>query len=180
VIWSNQFVELDKKVHDRDSFDCGELQLNSFLQTQAAKHMAVGISRTLLLPATNTLPDGTLPICSFYTIAPGSIERETLSNDLAKKLPHYPVPVFLLAQLAVDVHCHSQGLGKITLIKALENLWEINFNMRAYAVIVDCLNENAEHFYQKFGFKFLCSHNGRKRLYIPMKTISLLFGKNGI
>jgi len=175
VSWSSEVVELDKKVHNRGSFDCGEPELNTFLQTQAAKHMAVGISRTLLLPAANALPDGTLPICSFYTITAGSIERKTLPKALAKKLPHYPVPVFLLAQLAVDVNYHSQGLGKITLIKALENLWRINSKMRAYAVIVDCLNENAELFYQKFGFKFLCSHNGRNRLFIPMKTISLLF-----
>ncbi len=124
--WSGEFVELDKTVHDRGSFDCGQPELNTFIQTQAAKHMAVGISRTLLLPAVEVLQNGMLPICSCYTIAPSSIARKTLPAALAKKLPHYPVPVFLLAQLAVDVNCISQGLGKITLIKALENLWEIS------------------------------------------------------
>lgn len=173
--WSNEFVKLDKKVHDRGSFDCGERKLNTFIRTQAAKHMAAGISTTLLLPAVDVLPNSMLPICSFYTIAPSSIERKTLPKTLAKKLPHYPVPVFLLAQLAVDVNYLAQGLGKITLIKALENLWEINSRMRAYAVIVDCLNENAKQFYEKFGFEFFSSHNGRDRLFIPMKTISQLF-----
>lgn len=175
MIWSNEFVELDKNIHDRDSFDCGEKELNTFIQTQAAKHMAVGISRTLLLPAVDVLSNGKFPICSFYTIAPSSIERKTLPKTLSKKLPHYPVPVFLLAQLAVDMKYLNQGLGKITLIKALENLWQINSRMKAYAIIVDYLNENAKQFYETFGFEILCSHNERTRMYIRMSTISQLF-----
>lgn len=175
MTYASEFVELDKGVHDRNSFDCGEPELNIFIKTQAARHMAAGISRTLLLPAVHVLPNGKIPICSFYTIAACSIKRKTLPVILAKKLPHYPVPVFLLAQLAVDVNFHAQGFGKITLIKALENLWEINSQMRAYAVVVDCLNETAEQFYEKYGFEFLCRHNGRNRLFMPMKTISQLF-----
>jgi len=175
VTWSNEFVELDKKVHDRNSFDCGELELNTFIQTQAAKHMTAGISRTLLLPAVNAPPNGMVPICSFYTITPGEIERKTLPQVLAKKLPYYPIPVFLLAQLAVDVNYHAQGLGKITLVNALERLLGITAEMRAYAVIVDCINDNAKQFYEKYGFQILCSHNGRDRLFIPMNTISQLF-----
>jgi hypothetical protein len=42
-----EFVELDKSVHDRDSFDCGETELNTFIKKQAAKHMHAGISRTI-------------------------------------------------------------------------------------------------------------------------------------
>jgi len=85
------------------------------------------------------------------------------------------VPVFLLAQLAVDAGFQSQGLGKITLIKALEHLWVVNSQMKAYAVIVDCLNEKAEGFYQKFGFEFLFRQNGRARMFIPMKTVNSIF-----
>jgi GNAT superfamily N-acetyltransferase len=175
VIWSGEFVDLDRQVHDRDSFDCGEAELNDFIRTQVAKHMAAGISRTLLLPAATALPNGKFPICSFYTVAPGSIKRETLPDRLAKKLPHYPVPIFLLAQLAVHEQYQAQNLGEITLIKALASLWQINAHMRAYAVIVDCLNDRAESFYNKYDFQFLCDHNGRRRLFMPMKKIASLF-----
>jgi len=66
-------------------------------------------------------------------------------------------------------------LGKITLIKALEYLWGINTYMKAYAIIVDCLNENAEKFYSKYGFELLGCSNGRTRMFISMKIVGQLF-----
>ncbi len=173
--WSNEFIELDKTIHERISFDCGETELNTFIRTQAAKHMSIGISRTMVLPASIPLSNGKYPIRAFYTIAPSSIKRESLPKTLAKKLPCYPVPVFLLAQMAVHVEYQNQGQGKITLFKALEKLWNINAHMRAHAIIVDCLNENAEKFYLKYDLETLDHQQGRTRMFIPMKTIAMLF-----
>ena len=173
---TNEFVELDKALHDRKSFDCGEKELNTFIQTQAAKHMSAGISKTMLLPSNEKSINNKVAICAFYTIAPSSIKRVDLPPAKAKKLPHYPVPVFLIAQLAVHKALSGQGLGKITLVKALEYLNTVNVQMPAYAVIVDCLNQNAESFYTQYGFEFLCENNGRKRLFLPMKKVNALFG----
>jgi len=47
--------------------------------------------------------------------------------------------------------------------------------MKAYAIIVDCLNEKAEHFYSKYGFEVLRCHNGRVRMFMPMKIVGQLF-----
>ena len=174
--WAKEFVELDKTLHDRNSFDSGEEELNDFIKTKAAKHMAAGISRTMLLPGVSPLPDGKYPICAFYSITPSSIERETIPEALVKRLPHYPIPVFLIAQLAVHSQFHGNGLGKITLIKALEYLWEINAHMRAFAIIVDCLKDGAQAFYAKYDFEVLCQNNGRTRMFLSMKTVGQLFG----
>ncbi len=173
--WSKTFEELDAARHDRESFDCGASELNVFIQTQAAKHMQAGISRTMVLPSKERLSNQKYLICSFYSVAPSSICRETLPAQLSKKLPHYPIPVFLLAQLAVHKAFHGSGLGKVTLVKALEFLWGVNAHMRAYAIVVDCLTDSAQMFYQKFGFEILCEHNGRTRLFISMKTVEQLF-----
>ncbi len=175
MIWANEFVELDKSVHDRPSFNCSEVELDEFIQERAAKHMEAGISTTMVLPASKALPNGKYPICAFYTITPSSIARETLSTSLQKKLPHYPVPVFLIAQMAVHSNCQRQGLGKITLIKALKNLWGINDHIRAYAVIVDCLNRNVETFYSKYGFEILYREGDRARMFLCMQTVGMLF-----
>jgi len=47
--------------------------------------------------------------------------------------------------------------------------------MRAYATVVDCLSKQAVSFYAKYGFEVLCEINGRVRMFIPMKTVGLLF-----
>ena len=173
--WAKIFEELSKNTHDRESFDCGEVELNTFIKTQAAKHMQAGISRTMVLPNTAPLPNQKFPICAFYSVAPSSVDRDTLPANLAKKLPRYPIPVFLLAQLAVHKEFHGSGLGKISLSNALKYLWEVNAHMRAYAIVVDCLTEPAQSFYSKYGFEVLCEHNGRIRMFLPMKTVGALF-----
>ncbi len=175
VVEKKIFVELDKNRHDRVSFSCKETALNNFLQKFSAKHMQAGISRTMVLPADNFLENGKQPICSFYTIAPGAIDRKNLPVSLANKLPHYPVPVFLLAQLAVDQQFQSQGLGKVTLLCALKHLYEVSLQMKSYAVIVDCLNVDAQNFYSKYGFEELDSYDKKVKMFLPMKTITRLF-----
>lgn len=178
---SKEFVELNKSIHERSDFDCGELELNTFIKQQALRHMSANVSRTMVLPILEVAQkknEEKQHICAFYTITPSSISRKQLPKAQAKKLPHYPIPVFLLAQLAVDKKHHGKGLGKITLVKALEHLYKINAHMRAYAVVVDCLNKEAESFYRQFGFEVLfVAENGRARLFLPMKQLGFLFTK---
>jgi len=175
VNWSSEFVRLDKAIHERASFDCGEDELNEFIQKHAARHMEAGINTTMLLPAFEALPNGKYLICAFYTIAPSSIARETLPISYKKKLPRYPVPVFLIAQMAVHSNCQGQGLGKMTLVNALKYLWDINGRMRAYAVIIDCLNRDVEKFYSQYGFEILNRDKGKARMFLPMQTVGMLF-----
>jgi hypothetical protein len=65
--------------------------------------------------------------------------------------------------------------GKITLVKALEHLWSVNTHMKAYAVVVDCLNQAAQGFYTKFDFEILCDNNGRTGMFMSMSTVGQLF-----
>jgi GNAT superfamily N-acetyltransferase len=177
VSWGNAFVELCKTKHDRSTFNCGEPELNIFIKTQAAKHMQAGISRTMVLPSSQPLLNQKYAICAFYSVAPSSISRKSLPTQLAKKLPRYPIPVFLLAQLAVHKEFHGNGLGKTSLVRALKYLWEVNHHMRAYAIVVDCLTDSAQAFYAKFGFEVLCQRNGRIRMFLPMRTVEQIFDK---
>jgi GNAT superfamily N-acetyltransferase len=175
VSYTKEFVDLDKAIHDRESFDCGEPELNGFIRGQATRLMDAGISKTLVLPASISLPNGKTPICAFYSITPTSIKREDLPEGLAKTLPRYPIPVFLLAQLAVHKEFQGVGLGKVALVNALKYLYKISAHMPAYAVVVDCLNKNAEGFYLKYGFQELCENNKRSRMFISTKQLGELF-----
>ena len=173
---SGKFVKLNKSIHDRASFDCGEAELNQFLQKYSSRHMEAGISTTRELPASKLSSNGRYPIFAFYTISPNSIKRESLPKPYKKNLPQYPIPVFQIAQMAVQSAYQGQGLGKITLVKALQYLWLIkNKYLNSYAVIVDCLNESVERFYTRYGFQVLEQDAGRNRLFLPMAILDSLF-----
>jgi GNAT superfamily N-acetyltransferase len=171
VIPGSRFVELDKEQHNRISFDCGVEALNSFLQQSAVRHKEAGISMTMVLPA----QDESSGICAYYTLCHTEIERQTLPPALAKKLPRYPVPVLLIAQLAVHEQAQGQGLGKITMIRALRHCLEINAHLPSYAVVVDALEKNVQGFYAQYGFQVLDVHKQRARLFLPMKAVERLF-----
>lgn len=168
---SSPFVELDKTIHDRKSFDCGTDELNAFLRQFAVRHRDAGISKTMVLPS----KEDEANICAYYTLSHTEIERRTLPQKLARKLPHYPIPVMLIAQLAVHTEAQGHGLGKVSLIKALQHAYDVNLHLPSYAVVVDALDDGAQEFYEQYGFQVLDAHNSRTRLFLPMKTVAQLF-----
>jgi len=174
------FVQLDRRRHDRNAFDCGREPLNRFLREKAAKHAELGVSRTLVLPDPNAANDAPAPLVAFFTIAPGSIDRAELPPSRAKRLPHYPVPVFLLGQLGVASAFHGQGFGSIALGAALGKFAAMHAELHAHAVVVDCLDEPAERFYRHQGFQPLDgvvrAADDQVRMFLPMRDVLALFG----
>ena len=154
MIPASRFVELDKSIHNRKSFDCGQKEFNEFLHYFAAKHRNAGISKTMVLPSVDIPGE----ICAFYTLSHTEINRRTLPQSISRKLLHYPVPVMLVAQLGVHREAQGLGLGKVTLIRALRHCYEINFHLPSYAVVVDALDEKTQRFYEQYGFEVLVTH----------------------
>jgi GNAT superfamily N-acetyltransferase len=103
------------------------------------------------------------------------LKRESLPAALARKLPRYPIPVSLIAQLAVYLKAQGRGLGKITLIRALAYSLEINIHLPSYTIVVDALSDQVQAFYEQYGFNVLDHHCERVRPYIPIKTVEQLF-----
>ena len=170
---TKQFVELNPAVHDRKGFECGEEELDQFLQRFAARHRKAGISLTMVLPSKGSSSN----ISAYYTLSHTVIARSSLPESHAKRLPRYPVPVLLVAQLAVHRSTQGEGLGKIALLSALEHCLDINQHLPSYAVVVDAIDGRVRGFYEQFGFEVLEQRKGRARLYIPMGTVERIFSE---
>jgi GNAT superfamily N-acetyltransferase len=133
--------------HDRSSFTCGEPSLDQFLKQYARQNDAKEISRTFVL-----VKEGELRVFGYYTLAAGEVSRDALPNQAVKKLPRYPLPVAVLARLAVDSSLKGERLGRLLLHHALHRCVQIAEQMGIFAVVVDAINEIAANFYQHFGF----------------------------
>lgn len=171
-----RFVALDKALHERNTFDCGKASLNTFLQRSASQGMKAKLNFTWVLPAAGIAKGEKKPICAYYTLSVCHIERESLPDDAMKRYPNYPLPVFILAQLAVDNRCSGQKLGTASLINALRRCVSLSQDgkVAGIGVILDVLDDDALGFYQRFGgFKPLKTADGLgKRLFIPMKQVT--------
>lgn len=155
---------LDKAVHDRAAFDCGETALNHYLATRAAKHQTQRISRSFVLC------DEATParILGYYTLSNCQIVRAELSPDEAKTLPRHPTPGVLLARLAVDRQAQGQRIGHWLLMDAIKRCALIGRHSGVYALVVDAKNHTAAAFYQRFGFRPISERPAT--LYLPLET----------
>jgi GNAT superfamily N-acetyltransferase len=149
--------------HNRRDFDCGVEELNSYLQRYSGQHERKGLGRTYV--ATQENDDCVL---GYYTIASSAVAFDIVPENL----PRYPVPVALIARLAVDKSMRGQGLGETLLIHAMHSARRAAKILGIYAVAVDAFDESARHFYLKYGFNELV--DDRLHLYLPIKTIEKL------
>ena len=109
----------------------------------------------------------------YYTLASGSVAFETLPKKVAKRLPRHPIPVVLLARLAVDQVAQGAGLGRRLLVDALERCLGLSRELGIHAVEVDAIDDQASAFYQKYGFVAL--GDDQRHLYLPMATVQDAF-----
>ena len=86
------------KRHDRASFDCGDSDLNLYLQKFARQnHDAGGAKCFVAAPI-----DAPARLLGFYTLSPASLDYARTPALAKKGLARYDVPVFRLGRLAVD------------------------------------------------------------------------------
>lgn len=161
------FVTVDKATHDLKSFGCGKPSMDEFLTRYAVKHTKLGLSRTYVLPEVSS--NSKVPIAAYYTLAFSTVLRSDI--PATQSLPSYPIPVVMLARLAIDERQQGTGLGSKVLVYALRHAARLsNSGLPAYALVLDVLDEQALSFYQRFEM-FKPFTNDPIRLFVPMKII---------
>ncbi len=84
--------------HRVEDFDCGNESLNLYLKRFALTNTASGTARTYVATAI-----GEASVIGYYSLAAASVEKAQVPERVGKGTPNHPVPVVLLARLAVDL-----------------------------------------------------------------------------
>ena len=106
----------------------------------------------------------------FYTLAPHAIETSQAAPRLGAGLPRQrPIPVVLLARLALDRSEQGEGLGALLLRDALARCAAASDAIGGRAVLVHAKDDNAVSFYEKHGFQPLPEN--LRHLYLLIKDL---------
>ena len=153
--------------HDTLSFDCGKAPLNQFLRRYALVNQATGSARTFV-----SLSQG--QISGYYSLAAASAEHAAVPPRISKGLAKHPIPMLLLARLAVDLKAQGNGLGRSLLQSVLGKYLQASEVIGCRALMVHAIDEAAIGFYQSYGFE--PSPVDAAHLYLLTKDIRKTLG----
>lgn len=139
-------IEKLKREHLLDSFDCGKEDLNRFLKRQAWNSQQAHSAQTYVLAKE-------LAVFGYYSLAASSVTHDEAPGRVKKGLARHPIPVILLARLAVDVALQGKGIGPALLKDALLRAASAADTIGARAVLVHAKDDNARGFYEHFNFE---------------------------
>jgi GNAT superfamily N-acetyltransferase len=135
------------KRHDRAAFDCGDADLNLYLQKYARQnHESGGAKCFVAAPA-----DAPARILGFYTLSPASLEYSRAPALARKGLARYDVPVFRLGRLAVDRTVQGRGLGGALLLRAAYRCIRVAHDVGGVALLIDAKSDRAARWYESYG-----------------------------
>ncbi|MHB8369545.1 MAG: GNAT family N-acetyltransferase [Leptospirales bacterium] len=132
--------------HQVDTFSCGESVLDEWLKRRALANQASGASRTFVVTDWQGL------VMGYYALAAGAVIRQDATRSVRQNMPD-PVPVMVLARLAVDARAQSIKLGASLLKDAVERALVVSQNAGARALLMHALNDRARQFYVHYGFQ---------------------------
>lgn len=151
--------------HAVEGFDCGNDSLNRFLTEFALMNQRANASTTYVGLAE-------LQIIGFYTLVVGSVSYDDAPERLKKGLARHPVPLMILARLAVSEIWKGKGVGKGLLKDAMLRTVQAADIAGIRAIVAHAKDESARSFYEYFGF--LASPTDPLHLYFLVKDIKAM------
>ncbi|MFZ1055475.1 MAG: GNAT family N-acetyltransferase [Opitutaceae bacterium] len=148
--------------HVLDQFDCGVIELNDFLRKHALLSLGSGSARTYVASRGSR-------VVGYYSLAYGALTPEEAPERIRKGMPRHPLPVMLLARLAVDRSEQGRGLGKGLLKDALLRTAKAAEIAGLRALLVHAKDDQARAFYLKFDFEESPVHE--RHLLLLMKDL---------
>ncbi len=132
--------------HDPTDFDCDSEELNNFIRLYALAGQRANISQTYV--ALNGVE-----IVGYHTLVVGDVVYAEAPQRLAKGLPRYPIPILLLARLAVDCRWQGKWLGAALVVDAMRRTLQVADIAGVRALLVHARVDTARSFYMHLGFE---------------------------
>lgn len=146
---SSDLIEQVRKLSANDQldeFNCGQPELNQFLQRFALVNQKANSTRTYVACHGKR-------VVGFYSLAVGSVEQENAAPRVLKGMARHPVPVMILARLAVDQHYQRRGLGQALLKDALIRTAQAADIAGIRALLVHAKDKAAQQWYTQWEFE---------------------------
>lgn len=151
-----------------ESFDCGQAALNQFLQRYAFNNQRANSAQTYVCCQNGV-------VAGFYSLSVGSVDHDSAPTRVVKGLARHPVPVMILARLAVDQPFQGQGLGRALLKDALRRTLQAADIAGIRAVLVHAKDDAARQWYQ--GFDFKAGPTDPYHLFLVLKDLKAQLGE---
>lgn len=150
-----------------DAFDCGHPALNQFLQRYALVNQKANSAQTYVCCINGE-------VVGFYSLTVGSVDPVSAPSRVMKGLARHPVPVMVLARLAVDQAHQRKGLGQALLKDALLRTAQAADIAGVRALVVHAKNEAARQWYESWEFE--PSPTDSFHLFLMLKDMKSLLG----
>jgi GNAT superfamily N-acetyltransferase len=160
-------VEKLKRDHFLEGFDCGKEPLNRFLIRNALQNQQSNASQTYLAIAAGR-------VIGYHTLVVGEVVYAAAPERLQKGLARHPIPIMLLARLAVSSDWQGRGVGPALLKDALLRTLQAADIAGIRAFGVHAKDDEARSFYEHFDFTV--SPSDPMHLYLLMKDIKAIVG----
>lgn len=146
--WFSATAPFDRRAHHVNEFSCGEERLDRWLRAYAGQSQRRDAARTFVTA------DQEGRVTGYYTLVAAQVEHDQATADVRRGLSkHFPIPVALIARLAVATQHQGVSLGRSLLLDALQRVLRASDELAIRAVTVDALSDDAAAFYRKFGFE---------------------------
>lgn len=148
-----------------DVFDCGQAALNQFLQRYALVSQKSNSAQTYVCCHDDV-------VVGFYSLAVGSVDPEAAPPRVTKGLARHPVPVMILARLAVDKAHQRKGLGQALLKDALLRTVQAADIAGIRCLLVHAKDAAAQRWYVSWDFE--PSQTDPYHLFLMLKDLKSL------
>lgn len=132
--------------HRLEGFDCGKSALNDWLLRYAHQAQGSGSAKTFVVAE----DDGR--VAAYFSLTVGQVDTLDAPERIRKGMGQYPVPVVILARLAVSVADQGRGIGLGLLQDAIRRTMLIAEQAGIRAMMTHPIDDQAARFYTRFGF----------------------------